>query len=55
MGLKNLTWKTLPLAQLYKTVSEWVTGRLLREDKTHITGLTINNPDILVPKQPWQL
>ena len=37
---------------LYEAVSEWVTGRILCEDKTHITGLAISDPDILVPKEP---
>ena len=33
----------------YEAVSEWVTERVLREDKSHSTGLTMRDPDILVP------
>ena len=40
---------------VYEAVSEWVTGRLLCEEKTHITGLTISDPNILVQKEPSHL
>ena len=33
------------------TLSESVTERLLREEITHSTGMTMNDPDILVPKE----
>ena len=41
--------------KVYEAVSEWVTERVLREDKTHSTGLTMSDLDILVPKEQWQL
>ena len=34
---------------LYEAVSDLVTKRLLREDKTHSTGLTMSDTDTLVP------
>ena len=37
---------------IYEVVSELVTERALREDKTHSTGLTMSDPDILVPNEP---
>ena len=36
----------------YEVVPEWGLGKLLCEDKTHITGLTVSDPDILLPKYP---
>ena len=36
-------------------MSELVTERLLREDKTCITGLTLSDPTILVPKEARHL
>ena len=33
----------------YGAISEWVTERVLREDKIHSTGLTISDFDMLVP------
>ena len=39
---------------LYEAVYEWVTERVLREDKTNSTGLTMSDPDILVPSEPWR-
>ena len=36
----------------YEAVSEWVTGKVLREDKTHSTGLSMSDPNILVPNEP---
>ena len=32
--------------------SEWVTERVLREDKSHSTGLTMSDPQIMVPNEP---
>ena len=37
---------------VYEAVYEWVTERVFREDKTHSTGLTMSDPDILVPNEP---
>ena len=34
---------------VYEAVYEWVTERVLREDKTHSSGLTVSDPDMLVP------
>ena len=36
----------------YEAVYEWVTERVLREDKTQSTELTMSDPDILVPNEP---
>ena len=36
----------------YEAVSELVTERVLREDKTHSIGLTMSDPDILVSNEP---
>ena len=41
--------KTFPLSTFtllieYEAVSEWVTERVLREDKTHSSGLTVSDP-----------
>ena len=36
----------------YEAVSQCVTERVLCEDKTHSTGLTKSDPDILVPNEP---
>ena len=33
-------------------MSDEVTERVLREGKTHSTGLTMSDPDILVPNEP---
>ena len=41
-----------PGVALYEAVSESVTERVLREDETHSTGLTMFDPDILVPNEP---
>ena len=39
----------------YKAVFEWVTERVLCEDKTPSTGgLTMSDPDILVPNELWR-
>ena len=38
--------------QEYEAVSEWVTERVLREDKNHSTGLTMSDPPIMVPNEP---
>ena len=35
-----------------EAVSELVTERVLREDKTHSTGMKLSDPDILVPNEP---
>ena len=35
----------------YEAGSERVTERVLREDKTHSTGLIMSDPDILVPNK----
>ena len=37
---------------VYKAVSESVTERELREYKTHSTGLTMSDPQIMVPNEP---
>ena len=36
----------------YEAGSESVTERVLHEDKTHSTGLTISDPNILVSNEP---
>ena len=33
-------------------MSEWVTERVLREDKSHSIGLTMSDPYIMVPNEP---
>ena len=38
----------------YEAVSEWVTERVLRADKTPSTGLTMSDLDILVPNELWR-
>ena len=45
---------TVFISNGYEAVYEWVTERVLREDKTHSTGLTMSDPDILVPNEPWR-
>ena len=35
-----------------EAVSEWVTERVLREDKSHTAGLTMSDPQIMVPNEP---
>ena len=35
-----------------RLVSEWVTERVLCEDKTHSTGLTMSDPQIMVSNEP---
>ena len=37
----------------YEAMSEWFSARVLCEDKTHSTGLTMSDLDILVPKEAW--
>ena len=37
---------------MYEAVSEWVTERLLHEDKNHSTWLTMSDPKIMVPNEP---
>ena len=39
-------------APRYEAVSECVTERVLREDKSHSTGLTMSDPPIMVPNEP---
>ena len=36
----------------YEAVFEWVTERVLLEDKTHSSGLTMSDPKIIVPNEP---
>ena len=36
----------------YEEVSEWVTERVLREYKNQSTGLTMSEPQIMVPNEP---
>ena len=36
-----------------QAMSEWVRERVLSEDKAHSTGLTMSDPDILVPNKAW--
>ena len=36
----------------YEAVSEWATERVLREDKTHNTTLTMSDPHIKMPNKP---
>ena len=40
---KNLFEIEWTVSSTYEAVSEWVTERLLREDKTHSTGLTLTS------------
>ena len=40
-------------SDVYMAVCEWVRDRLWLEDKIHISEITISDPDILVPKEPW--
>ena len=42
----------IPTETTYEAVPEWVTERVLHEDKTHITGLTKNDPPIMLPNEP---
>ena len=37
---------------VYEALSELVTERVLREDKSHSTGLTMNDPKIMVLNEP---
>ena len=41
-----------PGGPAYESVSELVTERVLREDKTHSTGLTMRDIHIMVPNEP---
>ena len=36
----------------YEEVSEWVTERVLREDRNQSTGLTMSEPQNMVPNDP---
>ena len=38
--------------RMYEAVSEWVTEKVLRGDKNHSTGLTMSDPQIMVPNEP---
>ena len=38
---------------LTQALFEWDTERWLCENKTHNTGLTMRDPEIIVPKEAW--
>ena len=40
------------MRQCYEFYLHAILERVLREDKTHSTGLTMSDPDILVPNEP---
>ena len=37
-----------------EAVSEWVTERVLREDKNLSTWLTMSDPQIMMPNEPYR-
>ena len=41
-----------PIVSQYEAVSEWVTERVLCEEKNHSTGLPMSDPHIMVPNKP---